>query len=129
MGAIRSYRELVVWQKSVDLAEKVYRATERLPPSERFGLANQMRRAAVSIPSNIAEGQSRNSTGEFQQFLGVSKGSLAELETQTLLAGRLKYFLPEQVTGLLEACEEISKMLNGLQASLRSKARGPAASH
>jgi four helix bundle protein len=112
---------LIVWQKSLDLAQKVYAATGKLPRSEMFGLASQMRRAAVSIPSNIAEGQSRNSTGEFQQFLGVSNGSLAELETQIELAGRLKYLPPEQVAGLLQDCAEIGKMLNGLRAALHSK--------
>ena len=118
MTSLRSYRDLEVWKKSMDLAEKVYLATKVFPKDELFGLTSQMRRAAVSIPSNIAEGQSRNSTGEFLQSLSVAKGSLAELETQIELAGRLKYL---ESTTLLDCCTEISKMLTGLVKSLRSR--------
>ena len=119
MSSIKSYRELMVWRKSMDLAEKVYRVTNDFPREEVFGLVSQMRRAAVSIPSNIAEGQSRNSTGEFLHFLGISRGSLAELETQGELAGRLNYLTPRQQESLAEECVEIGKMLNGLMRSLR----------
>ena len=121
MSTLKSYRELTVWQKSVDLAEKVYQVTRSFPKEEIYGLVSQMRRAAVSIPSNIAEGQSRNSTGEFLQFLGTARGSLAELETQVELAARLKYLPPNQAEQIQAECTEISKMLNGLMRSLRSR--------
>ena len=121
MTTLSSYRDLLVWQKSLDLVERVYRLTQRLPQTEIYGLSSQMRRAAVSIPSNIAEGQSRNSTGEFLQALGVAKGSLAELETQLLITTRLTYLAEGDVAATLALCEEISKMLNGLMKSLRSK--------
>ena len=121
MTTLSSYRDLVVWRKSLDLVEEIYRLTQRLPQAELYGLSSQMRRAAVSIPSNIAEGQSRNSTGEFLQALGVAKGSLAELETQLLIAARLTYLTEVETSPMLTLCEEISKMLNGLIKSLRSK--------
>ena len=120
MTSLSSYQDLIVWQKSLDLAEMVYRATEGFPRSELFGLASQMRRAAVSIPSNIAEGQSRNSTGEFVQFLGIARGSLAELETQRQLGARLGYLNPNQAETMGAMCTEISKMLTALRRSLRS---------
>lgn len=100
------------------LTTHVYKLTEAFPKSEQFGLTSQMRRAAVSIPSNIAEGQSRNSTGEFRQFLGISKGSLAELETQIEVALRLTYLQEAQVIEVRSLCVEISKMLAGLSRSL-----------
>ena len=121
MATLRSFRDLTVWRKSVDLVEKAYRHTQGFPASETYGLTGQMRRAAVSIPSNIAEGQSRNSTGEFQQFLGVARGSLAELETQIVVAERLGYLPPGTAEELTTACMEVGKMLNGLMRSLRSK--------
>ena len=112
---------MLVWQRSMDLAERVYQATQEFPGAERFGLVTQMRRAAISIPSNIAEGQSRNSTGEFIQFLGVARGSLAELETQAELAQRLKMLSADKHRALAAEIVEISKMLSGLLTSLRSK--------
>ena len=121
MTTLGRYRDLLVWQKSLDLVEQVYRLTQRLPQTEIYGLSSQMRRAAVSIPSNIAEGQSRNSTGEFRQALGVAKGSLAELETQLLIGVRLTYLAEAQTSPVLALCQEIGKMLNGLIKSLRSK--------
>lgn len=89
MAEIRSYRDLVVWQKGMDLVEGVYRVTKAFPKDEVYGLTSQIRRAVVSIPSNIAEGQSRMTSGEFIHFLGIARGSLAELETQIILAQRL----------------------------------------
>ena len=121
MTPLSSYRELVVWQKSLDLVEQVYRLTQRLPPAEVYGLCSQMRRAVVSIPSNIAEGQSRNSTGEFLQSLGVARGSLAEVETQLLIATRLAYLGEAETAPALGLCEEVSKMLSSLIKKLRSK--------
>lgn len=82
---INSFKDLIVWQKSMDLVESIYRITEKLPSKEQFGLISQMRRAAVSIPSNIAEGYGRQSKGSYTQFLSISRGSLLELETQTEL--------------------------------------------
>jgi four helix bundle protein len=91
----RSYRDLHVWQKAMLLAEEVYAATGTFPKEEVYGLTAQMRRAAVSVASNIAEGQGRHSRGEFLQFLGHARGSLAELSTQVTLAGRLKLVSPD----------------------------------
>ena len=115
---IKSYRDLDVWQFSVDLSVKIYHLTKRFPKEELFGLTSQMRRCAVSIPSNIAEGQARNTTGEFKQFLGISKGSLAELDTQTEIAKRLVLLIEEEYAELQEEYGRIGRMLNGLQKSL-----------
>jgi four helix bundle protein len=86
-----TYRELIVWQKAINLVEAVYRATKHFPQTELYGLTRQIRRAAVSIPSNIAEGQGRNTTKDFLHFLAVANGSLMELETQIIIARRLNY--------------------------------------
>src|SRR5690606_10442061 len=88
-GRVSSYRDLQVWRRALDLAEAIYEATAHWPREERFGLVSQIRRAAVSVPSNIAEGAARRSTGEFLQFIGMARGSLAETDTQLLLAQRL----------------------------------------
>src|SRR5580704_883837 len=93
-STVRSYRDLIVWQKSLELAEAVYTATKSFPKEEIYGLTSQMRRAAVSVASNIAEGHSRQTRGEFLQFLGMSRGSLAELQTQAILAARLDLLTP-----------------------------------
>jgi len=121
MATLKSFRELIVWKKSLDLAERIYRATERFPKREIFGLALQMRRAAVSIPSNIAEGQSRNSRNEFRHFLGIARGSLAELETQIELSARLEMLKSEDTAIFMNLIEEIGKMLSGLKRSLSPK--------
>jgi four helix bundle protein len=116
--AVRSYRDLIAWKKSMCLAAAVYRCTESFPRSELYGLTSQLRRAAVSVPSNIAEGQGRPSSGEFKQFLGHARGSLLELETQILLAEELGYL--ESATGdqLLQQASEVGRILNGLITSL-----------
>ena len=88
---VRSYRDLVAWQKAMELVTDIYRSTQAFPDSERFGLTAHLRRAAVSVPSNVAEGQGRISTGEFKQFLGHARGSLLEVETQIVIAGNLGY--------------------------------------
>ena len=121
MGEFRGFRDLTVWQKAMDLAANVYRVTKDFPAEERFGLTSQMRRAAVSIPSNIAEGHARNSTGEFIQSLGYAKGSLAELETQAEIAERLQFISREQNCELKMEMQEVGRMLSGLLNSLRSK--------
>lgn len=116
MGA--SYRDLLVWQKSIDLVVAVYGASRVFPREEMFGLTSQIRRAAVSIPSNIAEGQGRLTRGEFRQFLGQGRGSLYELETQVEAAARLSFLPRHEADHLLRRSEEISRMLNGLLLSL-----------
>jgi len=116
-----SYRDLLVWQRSLDFVAEVYRWTASFPADELYGLRTQLRRAAVSIPSNIAEGQGRSTPGEFRQFLGVARGSLLEVETQILIAGRLGYASPDQERLLLDQTGEILNMLNGLSSSLRKR--------
>jgi len=107
---VKSYKDLIVWQKAMDLVETVYKATKEFPKDELYSLTNQLRRAAVSIPSNIAEGHARNSTAEFKNFLYIAKGSLAEVETQLLIAERLNYINHEQLSGILLIQVEVNKM-------------------
>jgi four helix bundle protein len=121
MNTLKSYRDLEVWKKSIDWVEKIYLASNAFPPEERFGLTSQVRRAAVSVPSNIAEGAARTGTGEFLQSLSVASGSLAEAETQLIIANRLVFLPPDMLATLLCQSEEISKMLGGLKRSLESK--------
>lgn len=114
------YRELKVWRLAMELAEEVYKLCAEFPKHEVYGLTSQLQRATVSIPSNIAEGQARNSSKEFGHFLGIARGSLAELETQIMLAQRLGYLTAEKADPALEKAEEIGKMLKGLQKSLNT---------
>lgn len=116
-----NFKELVVWQKGMDIAKRVYLLTKDFPPEEKFGLVSQMRRAAVSIPSNIAEGQARNTTGEFVQFISHAEGSLAELETQVRLATELKFCSVEGAAPLLTLLDEERKMLNSLRRKLGTR--------
>lgn len=111
---IRDFKDLLVWQKGMDLAEVVYRITENLPPCEQWCLASQMRRAAVSVPSNIAEGYGRQSTGNYKQFLSISRGSILELETQLYLCIRLGYFKQNDAEEVLGKIIELNKMLSSL---------------
>jgi four helix bundle protein len=122
---IASYRELLVWQKAMEMVEQVYRFVDGLPSDERFELSRQLRRAAVSVPSNIAEGHSRRSTREYLQFISIALGSVAELETQLLLAVRLNMAQPESTVSLEEILSEIGKMLRAIQVSLNSKVSEP----
>ena len=115
---VQTYKDLIVWRKAMDLAEKVYLLSRSFPREELYGLTSQIRRAAVSVPSNIAEGQARQSTAEFRNFLSIAQGSLAEVETQLLLAIRFGYLSPEQAASALSLREEISKMLTSLRAKL-----------
>src|SRR5580692_2999015 len=115
---VQSYRDLVVWKKSMALVLEVYRCTQPFPKTETYGLTSQLRRAAVSIPSNIAEGHGRRSTGEFKQFLGHARGSLAEVETQVLIAQDLCYLNLEQSEKLLRSAAEVGRIINGLLVSL-----------
>jgi four helix bundle protein len=112
------YRDLKVWRLAMDLAEDVYKLCAEFPRQEVYGLTSQLQRAAVSIPSNIAEGQARNTSKEFGHFLGIARGSLAELETQIMLAQRLGYLTVDKTNLVLEKAEEIGKMLSGLQKSI-----------
>lgn len=115
---VKQYKELIVWQKAMELAGEAYRLAGLLPKSETYALSDQMRRAAVSIPSNIAEGQSRTSTKEFANFLSIAKGSKAELETQIELGVRLGFFQPDQVEVPLSLAGEVGRMLTTLIAKL-----------
>lgn len=117
---LQSYKDFTVWQKSMDLAVEIYRLVKILPKSETYALSDQMRRAAVSIPSNIAEGQGRNSTREFTKFLSIARGSQCELETQLQLCTRFKYLTQDETEKALGLCEEVSKMLNALIKKLTS---------
>lgn len=112
--AVKSYENLDVWQKSIDLVIDVYKIAGLLPKEELYALSDQIRRAAVSVPSNIAEGQQRMSAKDFIRFLAVSKGSLGELKTQIIVAQRLGYFTDEQAQPVLDKCDEIGRMVNGL---------------
>jgi four helix bundle protein len=115
----QNYRDLIVWQKSMDLVEHVYRASRRFPKDELYALTSQIRRAAVSIPSNIAEGQGRGSDPELLRFLRIAHGSLRELETQVLIAQRLGYSNDSECNQSMEMAAEVGRLLNGL---IRSKA-------
>ncbi|MBW2042852.1 MAG: four helix bundle protein [Deltaproteobacteria bacterium] len=119
MTSLQSYRELIVWKKSMTLVETIYRFSSQLPKEEIYGMRSQLTRAAVSIPANIAEGQARHGTGEFLHFLGVARGSLAELETLLILCGNLDLLRKESVEIALNNCEEVGKLLTGLVKSLR----------
>jgi four helix bundle protein len=117
----KSYRDLEVWQKSMVLAKGVYQVTSSFPTDEKFGLTNQMRRAAVSIPSNLAEGHARSGTQEFKHFISIAIGSVAELETQILLSVELGYLNRDPENDLLVKLDTIGKMLRGLHKSLNKK--------
>jgi four helix bundle protein len=108
------FKQLTVWRKSIDFANLVYNETDNFPKHEQFELRSQMRRAAVSVPSNIAEGQAHRSHKDFIRFLRISRGSIAELQTQAVIAGRRGYLSREQVRRIWRAADEINKMVNGL---------------
>lgn len=116
---LHSYKDLIVWQKSFALVQEIYRVTDLFPRSEAYGLTSQMRRATISIPSNIAEGFSRKHRKEYGQFIAVAFGSGAELETQVLLAKTLQMTSPKDFTKADALLEEVMKMLNALMTKLR----------
>ena len=120
---VRNYKDLLVWQKAIELVTVVYAATKDFPSEEMYGLKSQLRRAAVSVPSNIAEGQGRASTGEFRQFLGNAKGSLLEVETQLIIAQHLGIMRSETAAPLMKTLAEVLRMLNGLVAALPHSSR------
>ncbi len=115
---VKSYKDLLVWQRSMDLVETVYRFTGSFPSVEQWGLVSQMRRAAISVPSNVAEGYGRQATGEYRHHLSIGRGSLLELETQVLLAKRLRYLQPADADSVLNEIEEISRMIATLVSKL-----------
>ncbi len=119
--AVKDYRELIVWQKAMDLVEMVYRASASFPREEVYGLRSQVRRAAVSVPSNIAEGQARATTADFLHFLSIARGSLKEVETQVIIAQRLGYIDGQKESELTEHSEQVSRLISGLVNALRKK--------
>jgi four helix bundle protein len=116
---VRNYQDLIVWQKSMDLVQQIYEVTRHFPAEEKFALTNQMRRAAVSVPSNIAEGQGRRTTPDFLKHLSIAYGSLRELETQTMIADRLRFLAKTECQDILDSTGEIGRLLNGLRNSLK----------
>ena len=122
---VLSYRDLVVWQKALALAANCYRKTKTLPASETYGMTSQIRRAAASIPANIAEGNGRENTGYYIQFLRIAQGSLKELETHVLLAETVELFTNETSEELLLECETVGKLLRALIRALQAKEARP----
>ncbi len=119
MGDIRTFRDLVVWQKAMALVTEIYRHTKSLPKDETYGLISQIRRSAVSIPSNIAEGFGRHATNDYLRFLRISMGSLFELETQIEISCNLGYLKRDEFATLDSSCREVERMLSALIRSLR----------
>jgi len=117
---VRSYRDLIAWQKAVELVTEIYRVSKKFPSEELFGLTSQLRRAAISVPSNIAEGQGRLGRKEFQHFLGNARGSLWEVETQIIIARNLNYLSEAEMNDILERSSEVGRILNGLLSSLKT---------
>lgn len=118
---VKSYRELLVWQKAMLITKDTYSLVRSLPKEETFALSDQMRRSAVSIASNIAEGQERNSTTEFVRFLHIAQGSRAELETQILIGNMIGYFDNNSIDPILDNLSELGKMLNSLIKNISEK--------
>ena len=116
----QSYKDLLVWQRSVGLVRMVYKATTAFPREEMFGLTSQMRRSAVSISSNIAEGQGRLTPGEFRQFLSQARGSLMEVETKMIISSSLGFMRAEEQEAIGNEIEQVAKMLNALITSIRA---------
>lgn len=120
-GAIKTFRDLLVWQKSMALVTEVYRASASFPSDERFGLTSQLRRCAVSIPSNIAEGFGRDTTNDYLRFLGIAKGSLYEAQTQIEIGRNLQFIEESRFSILLEQAREIERMLTSMIRKLKDK--------
>lgn len=116
--AFKTHRDLLVWQKAMQLVVQIYEATRGFPSDEKFGLVSQMRRAAVSIPSNISEGHGRQGEREFSKFLWIANGSLMELETQLLISERLQFIDSETSNNLQQELQQVGRMLTGLRTSL-----------
>lgn len=120
---IESYRDLIVWQKAMDLVVEIYRETDDWPSAEKFGLTHQLRRCAVSVPSNIAEGQGRRSDGEFARFLRIARGSLREAETQITIGQRLGYCSIGSEARLLDHAAESGRLIQGLPRAIAAQQR------
>lgn len=118
---IKSYRDLIAWQRAMDFVTSVYQATAKFPRDEIYGLASQLRRSAVSIPSNIAEGHGRQTTRDFINFLSIAYGSLNEAQTQVLIANRLGYLNSDECRELESRSSEVGRLINGLSRSLSEK--------
>jgi four helix bundle protein len=118
---VKTYQNLIAWQKAIDLCEAIYKASSAFPPQELYGLTSQIRRAAVSVPSNIAEGAGRITNGEFLQSVGHARGSLLEVETQVIIAQRFGYIESTESDLLLSATNETGRLTNGLIRSLIRK--------
>ena len=116
---IRNYKDLIVWQKAMDLSVEIYRLVKKLPKEELYCLSDQMRRSAISIPSNIAEGKSRTSQKEFSYFLSIAQGSRSELETQIQLCEKIGYLNEKKKKNALDLLTELEKMLVKLQATVK----------
>lgn len=119
--AVQSYTQLIAWQKAIDLVVAVYKISDAFPQTERYGLYSQIRKAAVSVPSNIAEGQARLTTGEFKQFLGTARGSVVEVQTQLLIAERLGFIAKNDSEQVMKSAVEVQSIINGLLRSLQKK--------
>ena len=119
MGKIKTFRDLIVWQKSMALLTRLYRETNGFPVEEKFGLVSQMRRSAVSIPSNIAEGYGRRSTGDYVRFLQIAIGSVYELQTQLEISRNLTFLNEQKFTGLNDDLCEVERMLSSLAGKIR----------
>ena len=118
---VNGYRDLLVWERAMGLVAEAYRATEGFPKEEKYGLAQQLRRAAVSVPSNIAEGHGRDHLGDYLRHLSIANGSLMEFETQILIAGRMGYVRQEEEGRILMQAKEVGKMLSGLTQALKKR--------
>lgn len=115
---MKNFKDLLIWQKSIELVIFVYKITKQFPDEEKYGLINQMRRSAVSIPSNIAEGHMRSTNKDFRQFISIARGSLAELETQSIISYELKYIKDDIYKELMIKIEEITRMLSSFYSKL-----------
>ncbi|AFZ55397.1 four helix bundle protein [Cyanobacterium aponinum] len=124
MIELKSYRDLTVWQKSMDLVVICYQLTSQFPKTEIYGLSSQIQRAAVSIPANIAEGKGRNHLGDYIRHLSMANGSLKELETHLMIIGRLGYLKEQELKVTLNKCEEIGRMLHSLIEKLSQNKKG-----
>jgi len=120
MGEVKNYQDLIVWQKAMDVVVEVYRLTKKFPQGEFYGLTNQIRRAAISIPSNIAEGHTRNSRAEYLNFLSIAQGSRAEVETQMIISVRLGYLTSEETLPTLSLLNEINRIIGTIRQKLNS---------
>ena len=118
-NGVKSFQDLVVWQKAMELVTEIYRVSQKFPKEEIFGLTSQIRRASVSIPSNIAEGRGKSSKGEFQQFLHHARGSLGEVETQLLIAINPGFLEKEEVTNIIQLIGSVGRLLHGLIAAIK----------